>query len=643
MPQLSRVGLLASTGLTSGSVRPAFEFNAAFGVIPAGATFSRASGATGIDYRGYLREFSASEPRFVYDPALTYNPAVNPWFDGVVPGVFGSGGQGPNGCSWFYAPDITGLVQEIVSVFVEDGLTVVRVRRHSNGVPVGGTGISVSDFMSDNQQTPLEPFSITSSMFLRVVGPTQGYTGSNWHFDTYTHNAAYIGGDYPAMVAPPSGNTPIRQAVFTRTSNPQPAGAAFIQWRISHQFPANSIVDFTVDYAFPTLAFGSQPLTATIPLDVLNERVGTTPQYGLQGLLIEDGNGYNAVANPRLEGAVAGSPGTAPTLGFISGSGSGLTRSIRVGFEGGHRFVDFRWTGTATSSNQIIIGFNGSGALPCAAGETLSGAVDLSLFGPALPANPDVRIVENGAATYTATLAPVVGTAQPQPLRRNRVPVVRAITDAGTTNADFLFVCAFASGVFYDFTVRIALPCLEKAARPTSVALPPVGTPGAATRMRDDFTLPGGFNGGTLSFAARFAFFGLGTTSPSSSGDILLLSPTGSSADCVRITHSARVPTIGKRVSVSTTASFARSAAMNYDQFSTGCASFDGVSAVGSWDGSAVSVDTSPGAALATMNVNRLGRGVALVAPGIIVRFLRIWSGRKLSPTQVRREASRTE
>jgi hypothetical protein len=69
-----------------------------------------------------------------------------------------------------------------------------------------------------------------------------------------------------------------------------------------------------------------------------------------KGLLVEKGS-TNLIRNNTLQGAGVGVPGSVPTNWSIGSTSGGVARTIvDVGEEDGIRYMDIRWSGTATSS-----------------------------------------------------------------------------------------------------------------------------------------------------------------------------------------------------------------------------------------------------------------------------------------------------
>lgn len=164
---------------------------------------------------------------------------------------------------------------------------------------------------------------------------------------------------------------------------------------------------------------------------------------------------------------------------------------------------------------------------------------------------------------------------------------------------------------------------------------PSAGTQGV--RARDVPTLPSGLNGATISYAIRFALPSVGTVG----GTVLFLSQANSNNDCLRILSIAgNTPTAYKRVAAVNEVTFGR-AAVTANQMVSHAFALDAASALGSWDGAVATVDTTLGADLTALNTNKLNAGQANDGPGIILRYLRIWDGKKLSPDQVQKQSAR--
>lgn len=249
----------------------------------------------------------------------------------------------------------------------------------------------------------------------------------------------------------------------------------------------------------------------------------------VRGLLVEQ-QAVNLFPNPRMQGAVAGTPGTPPsTTGFISGSGSGITRQISVGVQDGIAFTDFRFFGTATAANLVLVGLLANLTCPAVAGETVTGSAFVCIFGPNLPnAGSALRLVEGGASVFSATDVAISQGASAPALRSVRTSVTRTLTDASTTDARLNVVTGNSNGQVLDFTVRVGGTQIVKAAPALSPSFPPVGTPGASARAADDLAATdtsGWFNPAAGTFVMDFTPGQ--TTSPAHRGLLTVDDGTG--------------------------------------------------------------------------------------------------------------------
>ena len=223
-----------------------------------------------------------------------------------------------------------------------------------------------------------------------------------------------------------------------------------------------------------------------------------TPRFNgsPQRLLIE-GQRTNGFNNPRLEGAIPGIPGTAPTqtgVSFLNGLSSEIVES---GTENNIPYVDVRIFGTATSGTVTrVVGL----ANPSANGINISGNLTntfstyVKLVGGSLDQISNVRVV---AAGRNASNVEVAG----QFSATNFTPTSAAL---GTQRRITTFTPSNISVVYggwgidilrdatatVDVTLRIGLPQHELGAFASSPILPPAATPGASTRGADIVTTP---------------------------------------------------------------------------------------------------------------------------------------------------------
>lgn len=499
-------------------------------------TFTRASGATRINHRGYLEEVASNVRRYDYDPALAYNIAVNPWSDG---GTIGTS-AGPT--EWGF---IGGGLSAVMSAKTSnpDGTTTVEytVSGTSNGNPQ-------NLFFTEANQLPIANEAAVGDSFCLDVGfelvSIMGATSRVWL------NSQSI-----------AGNTVNSNAIMTPTIA---AGTPYQRYRIAgaltnvgtagaigtvrlENMTNGTAVAAVFRVTFPVLVRGTTYLTDTVPLATLAARINGVPQYGLMGTLVETFDSTNTVTNPRCEGTVVGSPGTNPPPWICTVAPVSLTRTmVGTGVEAGIPYVDFRWSGTPSANWTLSIDPQGRVEIPAVAGETWAASQFVKLVGGTATnlSNPKIGISErqtadggNTALINDFLVVPALLTATGT-LVQCRYTHTRTLTNANTNRVtSSAFRVDVTSGMPIDFTVRVGAPQLEKQPFSTSVVLPAVGTPTASTRARDDQTLPHGFslaegtvmlelgyprNGSTTSPGTVFAMGISGSGTPAANNRIVL-------------------------------------------------------------------------------------------------------------------------
>ena len=193
--------------------------------------------------------------------------------------------------------------------------------------------------------------------------------------------------------------------------------------------------------------------------------------FAAQGLLIEEAR-TNSIRNNTMVGAVAGSPGTAPTNWSRSPiPTSGISNEIvGTGTESGITYIDLRFTGTATATFSFNTNFETATQVAASPSQTWAVSTYVKLTAGVL----------NGA-----TISFTVGEYSSVPaFLRNNFSSATTPTSAGlaTQRASYSFTTGastasiqpqisanFTNGLTYDFTLRIGLPQLELGAFATSV------------------------------------------------------------------------------------------------------------------------------------------------------------------------------
>jgi hypothetical protein len=201
-----------------------------------------------------------------------------------------------------------------------------------------------------------------------------------------------------------------------------------------------------------------------------------------RGLLIEEAR-TNSIRNSQAGGAATGTPGTAPTNWSTSvASSTSLAREIvGTGTEAGLSYVDFKFSGTPTTNDQVYVVFEGNLQVVGVAGQTWTTSLYCKLSGGSLTNIASVRIQQwyyndsNVFVGFTQAAA-ITPTSSLQRFQHSgEVP-------AGATRVRPHIIATYTNGNPIDLTLRIAAPQLEQGAFATSY-IPT--TSAAATRAAD--------------------------------------------------------------------------------------------------------------------------------------------------------------
>jgi hypothetical protein len=209
-----------------------------------------------------------------------------------------------------------------------------------------------------------------------------------------------------------------------------------------------------------------------------------------QGLLIEEQR-TNSIRNNTMVGAVAGTPGTAPTNWNAATGGSGITRElVGTGTENGITYIDFRFSGTGASTAFQVINTDTTTGIAAATGQAWSGSFYLKLVaGSTTGTDIKMQLLEIASGSgvvqnLSAALSPTS-----QNLATQRVIYSATLSGGATiTNLQQGLRLVFTNGVAVDITLRIGLPQLEQGAFATSV-IPTTTT--ALTRNADVASMTG--------------------------------------------------------------------------------------------------------------------------------------------------------
>jgi len=227
----------------------------------------------------------------------------------------------------------------------------------------------------------------------------------------------------------------------------------------------------------------------------------------------------NSIRNSTMVGAVAGSPGTAPTNWATATSG--LTQTIvGIGVESGLQYIDFRFNGTSTGTTVTI---QQEGVLTVAASVSqvwTSSLYSKVISAPTPPTSYQIRLREgtSGGSFVADGLQTFVPTSSLQ-----RFAFTRTNTGATTAFIQPSIVININNGATYDFTIRIAAPQMELGAYATTF-IPT--TTAAVTRLADNFTRSNIFTNSFITAAGGTWFLELDNntayTSDTNTGGIFL-------------------------------------------------------------------------------------------------------------------------
>lgn len=183
------------------------------------------------------------------------------------------------------------------------------------------------------------------------------------------------------------------------------------------------------------------------------------------GRLLLEPQRTNSIRNSSMVGAVAGTPGTTPT-NWANINLYGLSRTIvAIGVENGLPYIDFRFNGTANTTENLRIDLETTTSIAASTGQvwsfstyakTISGTTPTSQFF-IVERTSAGSFITQGATTFvpTSTL--------------ERFSATRTLSGGATVAAvQPLLMFAVTSGVAYDFTIRIAAPQMELGAYATT-------------------------------------------------------------------------------------------------------------------------------------------------------------------------------
>jgi hypothetical protein len=298
---------------------------------------------------------------------------------------------------------------------------------------------------------------------------------------------------------------------------------------------ATSIPSFSRDFAtVKTLNHGTGPDitftrtgTATFfdSSGVLTTSTANTPRFdhdpvtlASKGLLVEEGR-TNSLPNSQMSGVSAGTPGTNPSAWNLSGSTSGLIRTIATETTLGFKYIDVTFIGTVTSGPLTLNldpQFAATGAPAASIGQTWTASVYLALINGSIPASGmSVNLTERNSSNVFLLSTTLLVQSATSSLQRfavtrtlNQSTVAKVTLDLRFTN--------IPTNTVVNFTLRIAAPQLELGSFATSYI--PTNNSGTVSRGADVgvVTPISSFvnQSGEESLFSEFSAYGLGSTFP---------------------------------------------------------------------------------------------------------------------------------
>jgi len=209
-----------------------------------------------------------------------------------------------------------------------------------------------------------------------------------------------------------------------------------------------------------------------------------------RGLLLEPAR-TNHISNPNAVGAVAGTPGTAPTNWFLNNNGQGLNYSIvGVGTEKNAEYIDVRFNGTSSGTNNAGVTPQPLAAA-AAVGETWTQSCFIRRVAGSFSgiSSVDLLLREFTSGGVFLTQYSLDVSSNAGSFAESRRVLTATLANASVGLVDMSFQMFPSAGAAVDVTFRIAMPQLEKGSFATSPIRPAPGQVAAITRPKEEGTI----------------------------------------------------------------------------------------------------------------------------------------------------------